>query len=94
MTVEAAILSSNDAMREGVGSWRLSPSMGLLGSRTGRIRSPSSAVRAPLGCCSSQAIASRALVGPLAPLVYINPEVTDYYVCWFVGLWLCGFVCA
>ena len=23
---------------------------------------------------------------------YINPEVTDYYVCGFVPLWLCGFV--
>ncbi len=23
---------------------------------------------------------------------YINPEVIDYYVCWFVALWLCGFV--
>jgi hypothetical protein len=69
MTVEAAILSSNYAMREGVGSWRLSPSMGLLGSRTERTRSPSSAVRAPLGCCSPQVVASRMLVGPLAPLL-------------------------
>ena len=24
---------------------------------------------------------------------YINPEVTDYYVCWIVGLFVCGFVC-
>ena len=24
---------------------------------------------------------------------YINPEVTDNYVCWFVGLLVCGFVC-
>ena len=33
-----------------------------------------------------------------APKPYINPEVTYYYVgllvYWFLGLWLCGFVCA
>ena len=25
---------------------------------------------------------------PIMLIYYINPEVTDYYVCWFVALWL------
>ncbi len=43
--------------------------MGLLGSRTGQILSPPSAVRDPLGCCSSPAVASWTLVCPPAPLL-------------------------